>query len=140
MPIHVRFALDGSGVWVMEQGASGLLETIPFVLRRLDWDGEEVERIEGLGHTSFALLGGGRVAVLRKVVEDYGCTEVLIDNVMIFEDGVDRGSVWKVTDDLDLDDWPRPAEAVQPRQDWFHVNWIAPSSRPNTVLLSLGDA
>jgi hypothetical protein len=140
MPIQVRFARDGSGVWVFEQVFTESIVLGRFRLVRVGWSGLVEQVVEGLGHTGFALLGEDRVAVLRKVQEVDGDQTWIVDEVVLYEGGEEIGPAWRVSDDLAVSLWG--ADAVQgpgdPNWDVFHANWVAPSPSLGAVLVSLG--
>jgi hypothetical protein len=138
--LEVRFALDGSGLWLFSQDLVPL-DAAGFRLQHIGWDGVETQRIEDRGHTSFELLPDGGFVVLRKRVEEIGGQVYLIDHLVEYDaEGLEQGVVWATTDDLDPRDFPTVAlmPTMGDPPDWFHANSVTVGA-DGDFYVSLGD-
>lgn len=139
--LQTRFAPDGSGLWVWTQDPVDGTAEVPFLLQHLDWSGQEIGRIEGFGHTAFALLPDGGVLVLDKTLDEVQGQAALIDQVVEYDASGQRlGVVWTVTDDLDASELvtvAQPSDKGLP-VDWFHANSLEVDERGH-IFVSLSD-
>ena len=141
LPIVFRaeLAADGSGVVFNTQPGTPDGDG---VLHRVDWGGVRgpTVRIPG-GHTDFAQLPNGGLAMLTWPVEEHGGRPLLGDRIVERSADGRMRTVWDVFDTLEPDlsqSWSTGFfDADHPVEDWSHVNSIHYDAEQDDYLVTI---
>ncbi len=132
-------ALDGDGLWVLEQALDA---DSPGYLHRLRLDGSWAESITVTGlHTDFVEIEEGRFAGLTWELRDIDGKTVLGDRVLVVEADGSVSTVWNAFDNIEFDpngDWQQGFYAADPQAwDWTHVNGIGADPGGGVVYITM---